>query len=195
MRITETILAMTAFLFVFPALGQEEMLAEIYNDQALFESGGGSAGGSICMHVTSVVGSVPLLWDFEPNYSDLISHEVWVEILSDGYENRVVQAAGVAMEKYGFIRSGEYVYELPGSSLCFLKMYRSESPKLISFIPFFQNPLDRCDAVFTTRYDPIAFEQTLNEEFDQFGLTGYIKMIHSSHLFHPPPRFDVDTCD
>lgn len=194
MRITITMLTMTALLFVFPILGQDDKTAQFYNDRELFESGGGSAGGSICMHVTSVVGSVPLLWDFEPNYWDLIGHEVLVEILSDGHENRIVQAAGVALEKYGFVRVGENLYELPGSSLCFLKMYRSESPKLITFIPFFKNPLDRCDVVFTTRYDPIAFEQTLIDEFALFGLTGYTKLTPSSYLFHPPPRL-MDTCD
>ena len=194
MRITVTILAITTLLFVVPVLSQDDMTADFYNDRELFESGGGSAGGSICMHVTSVVGSVPLLWDFEPNYWDLIEYEVLVEILSDGYENRVVQAASVALEKYGFVHVEDNVYELPGSSLCFLKVYRSNSPKLITFIPFFQNPLDRCDTVFRTRYDPIAFEQTLIEEFAQFGLAGYTKLTPSSHFFHPPPRL-VDTCD
>ena len=194
MRITVMILAMTAPLFALPVMGQDDWTTEFYNDLELFESGGGSAGGSICMHVTSVVGSVPLLWEFEPNFRDLMGHEVLVEILSGAHGNRVVQAAGVALEKYGFVRVEDNIYELPGSSLCFLKLYRTESPKLITFIPFFQNPLDRCDAVFTTRYDPIAFEQMLIEEFAQFGLTGYTKLSPSLHLFHPPPRL-VDTCD
>ena len=194
MRIAFTLSAMTALVFSNSSMAQDHWIDKFYNDKELFESGGGSAGGSICMHVTSVVGSVPLLWDFEPNYSDLLNYEVLVELLSDGHENRVVQAANVALEKYGFVRVGENVYELPGSSLCFLKIYRSESPKEMAFIPFFQNPLDRCDAVFTTRYDPIAFEQMLIDEFTLFGLTGYTKLTPSMSLFHPPPRL-VDTCD
>lgn len=195
MRISFTLLIMTALIFSNSSMAQDHWIDEFYNDQELFETGGGSAGGSICMHVTSVVGSVPLLWDFEPNYSDLLNYEVVVEILSDDHANRVVQAANVALEKYEFVRVEEDVYELPGSSLCFLKLYRTESPKLITFIPFFQNPLDRCDAVFTTRYDPIAFGQMLIDEFANFGLTEYTKLSPSLHLFHPPPRLEVDTCD
>ena len=147
------------------------------------------------MHITSVVDRIPLLWDFEPNFSDLVHNEIIVEILADSHEQRVVQAANIALERHGFVRVEEDVYELPGSSLCFLKVYRSESPKLITFIPFFKNPLDRCDAVFTTRYDPIAFEKTLADEFAQFGLTGYSELTRAIHLFHPPFRMEVDTCD
>ena len=196
MRITITVLAMAASLFpLFPVLGQDDWRDRFYSDRELFESGGGIAGGGICMHVTSVVGNVPLLWDSEPNYWTLIGYEILVEILSEEQENRIVQAANMALEGYGFVRVDEDVYELPGSSLCFLKMYRSESPRLITFIPFFQNPLDRCFVVFEARYDPIEFERTLIEEFAQLGLTRHTKMNPSTYLFHPPPRAVIDKCE
>ena len=193
MRIALNLWSITALLFPLASIAQHDWAPGFDEDLEIFESG--AAGGGICMHITSVVGRIPLLWDFEPNFDDLVYNEIIVEILADGYEQRIVQAANIALERHGFVRVEDNVYELPGSSLCFLKVYQSESPKLITFIPFFQNPLDRCDAVFTTRYDPIVFEQALLEEFTQFGLTGYARLTRAIHLFHPPIRSEVDTCD
>ncbi len=172
MRIRLSILAIPVLLFSLPSMAQGYRTSEFYEDREFFESGRG--GDGICMHIASVVGRLPLLRDVEPNYNDLMQNEVFVEILADGHEQRVVQAANVALEKYGFVRVEDNVYELPDSSLCFLKVYRSESPNGITFIPFFKNPLERCNVVFTAQYDPIAFEQMLTEEFAQSGLLGHI---------------------
>ena len=193
MRIKLSLLAITGLLFSHSSIAQHDWTAEFYEDREIFESGG--AGDGICMYITSVVGRLPLLRDVEPNYDDLLQNEVFVEILADSHEQRVVQAANIALEKYGFVRVENNAYELPDSSLCFLKVYRSESPKGVTFIPFFKNPLERCNAVFTARYDPIAFEQVLAEEFAQFGLTGHTEFRRSILLFHPPMRAEVDTCD
>lgn len=193
MRIILSILAISALLFSLPSMAQGYRTAEFYEDREIFESGGG--GDGICMYITSVVGRLPLLRDVEPNYDDLVQNEIFVEILADSHEQRVVQAANVALEKYGFVRVEGNVYELPNSSLCFLKMYRSESPNGLTFIPFFKNPLERCNAEFTARYDPIAFEQTLTEEFAQSGLVGHTEFLRSILLFHPPVRAEVETCD
>lgn len=193
MRIILSLLTTTAALLSIPSIAQHDWAPGFEEDLEVFESGETEHG--ICMHITSVVGRIPLLWAFEPNFSDLVNNEIIVEILADSHEQRIVHAANNALERHGFVRVEEDVYELPESSLCFLKMYRSESPKLLTFIPFFKNPLDRCNAVFTTQYDPIAFEQTLVEEFAQFGLTGFTKLTRAIHLFHPPIRSDVETCD
>lgn len=193
MSVKISLLAIPALLFPLSSIAQHDWAPGFDEDLEILESGG--AGNGICMHITSVVGRIPLLSDFEPNFSDLVHNEIIVEILADSHEQRIVQAANVALERQGFVRIEENVYELPESSLCFLKMYRSESPKLLTFIPFFKNPLDRCGVVFTMRYDPIAFEQVLAEEFAEFGLTGYTKLTRAIHLFHPPIRSDVETCD
>ena len=193
MRTTLSLLIISALLFSLPSIAQRYWAPEFGEDLKIFESG--EAGGGICLHVSSVVDGIPLLWNFEPNFSDLALNELIVEILADSHEQRIVHAARIALEEYGFVHVEDNVYELPDSSLCFLKMYRSESPKLLTFIPFFKNPLERCDAVFTTRYDPIAFEQTLIQEFARFGLTGYTELGRTILLFHPPIRMDVDTCD
>ena len=176
MRITTALLVMAASLYSFPSNAQnwaEDWAPGFYEDRELFESGGGRAGGDLCMHVTSRIPGQPPLWKVEPNYGDLVRNEIIVKILAESRERRVVQAANIALEKYGFVRVGDNVYELPGSSLCFLKVYRPESPKGMTFVPFFKSPLERCDAVFTIRYDPVAFEQTLREEFARFGVTEY----------------------
>ncbi len=193
MRITLSILAIPALLFSLPSMAQGYRTAEYYKDREIFESG--ESGDGICMYITSVVGRLPLLRDIEPNYNDLVQNEVFVEILADSHEQRVVQAANVALEKYGFVRVEDNVYELPDSSLCFLKVYRSESPNGINFIPFFKNPLERCNVVFTAQYDPIAFEQMLTKEFAHSGLLGHIEFLRSILLFHPPVRGGVETCD
>ncbi len=194
MRITLSLLAIIALAFSLPSVAQHDWAPGFDEDLKIFESG--RTGDGICMHITSVVDRIPLLLDFEPNFYDIAHNEIMVEILASGHEQRIVQIANIALERQGFVRVEEDVYELPGSSLCFLKMYRSESPKLLTFIPFFKNPLERCDAVFTTRYDPIAFEQILAEEFAQFGLTEYTELTRAIHLFHPPFRMEeVDTCD
>lgn len=192
MRITIALLVLAASLYSFPSIAQD--WAPGFNeDRELFESGGGRAEGDICMHVTSRVGREPPLWRVEPNYRELISNEVRVEILSDSREQRIVHAANIALETHGFIRVGDNVYELPGSSLCFLKIYRAESPKRMTFIPFFRSPLSRCDAVFTTLYDPVAFEQTLREEFARFGVTEY-EIDHQHYMMGTRIRM-VDECE
>lgn len=194
MRITVTLLAITASLLSLPSMAQD-WAPGFYEDRELFESGGGAAGGGVCMHALSVVDKIPLLRDFEPNYDDLVDNEIIVEILAESYEQRVVQAASTALEKYGFVRVGGNLYELPDSSLCFLKMYRSDSPNGITFIPFFKNPLERCDTVFSTQYDPIAFEQTLVEELIRFGVNQYAELDYRVYLFHPPIRVEVNKCE
>ena len=196
MRITLSLLAISALLFSLPSIAQRYWAPGFDEDLELFESGGGIAEGGICMHITSMVDGVPMLRNFEPNFNDLALNELIVEILADSHEQRIVQAARIALEKYGFVQVEDNVYELPDSSLCFLKMYRSESPtKMLTFIPFFKNPLDRCDAVFSAQYNPIAFEQTLIQEFAQFELTGYTELSRTIYLIHPTIRMDVDTCD
>ena len=192
MRITTALLITMASLCSFPSIAQD-WAPGFYEDRELFESGGGSAEGGVCMHVTSRVGREPPLWEVEPNYNDLIDNEVRVEILSDSREQRIVQAANIALERHGFVRVGDNVYELPGSSLCFLKIYRAESPKRMTFIPFFKSPLERCDAVFTTRYDPVTFEQTLLEEFARFGVAEY-EIDHQHYMMGTRIRI-VDKCE
>lgn len=192
MRIILSLLTTTAALLSIPSMAQD-WAPGFYEDRDLFESGGGRAGGGVCMHVTSRVGRQPPLWEVESNYNDLIQNEVRVEILSDSHAQRIDHAANIALEKHGFVRVGDDTYELPGSSLCFLKIYRAESPKRMTFIPFFKSPLERCDVDFTTQYDPIEFEQTLLEEFDRFGVTEY-EIDYQHYMIGTLIRM-VDECD
>ena len=179
MRIILSLLAIPAFLFPFPSLGQRDDAPGFYEDLESSEHGSGIFWGRVCMHATSRVRGQPPLWEVEPNYDDLIRNEIFVEILAESREQRIVRAADIALEKYGFVRVADNIYELPGSSLCFLKVYRPESPKGMTFVPFFKSPLERCDVEFPVRYDPIAFERMLVEEFNRLGLTDYTELVHT----------------
>lgn len=185
MRITLWLVAVTTMLFSLPSLGQSPVAPGFNQDLELSESGFGIvdiAKGRVCMHATSRVPGQPPLWEVESNYDDLIRNEIFVEISAERQERRVARAVDVALDRYGFVRIEDNIYELPGSSLCFLKVYRPESPKGMTFVPFFKSPLERCDAVFETQYDPIAFERMLVEEFARFGLTEYTELSHRTFL-------------
>jgi len=192
MQIVFSFLVLIAAMPIMPSLAQD-WAPGFYEDKKLFESGGGRAEGGICMHITSRVGREPPLWEVEPNYYDLVQNEVRVEIPLDSHERDIAQAANIALEKHGFVGVGDNTYELPESSLCFLKIYWAESPKSMTFIPFFKSPLERCDAVFSSRYDPIAFEQTLVEELDRIGVTEY-EIDHQHYMVGTFIRM-VDECD
>lgn len=176
MRIALILWTISALVLSLPSLGQRDNAPGFYEDLESSELGSGIFWGRVCMHPTSRVRGQPPLWEVEPNYDDLIRNEIFVEILAESREQRIVRAAETALEKYGFVRVADNIYELPGSSLCFLKVYRPESPKGMTFVPFFKSPLERCDVEFSVRYDPIAFERMLVEEFDRLRLTDYTEL-------------------
>ena len=164
----------------------QELFPGRQEDKKFFESGG--RNGEKCLHVSSYV----------PGERKVAERNASLEaeaiVTAGGPEHEFNQALEYTLEQYGFVKVEESIYELPNSSLCFLKVYRAESQrptglyKVARFTPYYRAWSERDNWDYSDYYDSREFVELLNKVFVISGLAEHANAYTELLLIHYPIR-------
>ncbi len=166
----------------FPTYAQEYWYSEYLKDKKSFESGGGD--GKVCLHVSSSVVGQPELLFLETN-AEL---EVEAKISRIEFRDDFTKVIEYSLQQYGFEKIRENTYELPKSSLCFLKIYWNESRTFARFKQYYKGSPERDGVLFDKRYNPEDLATLLDKVFIVSGLAEYASVDTQLLLIHYPIR-------
>lgn len=170
-------------LIVSPSISaQENRFPARSLDKDFYESGGDD--GEVCLHVSSSVAGQPHLLNLERK----AYLEVEVRNSEVGFNRDFIQAIDYSLEMYGFVKTGEDIYELPNSSLCFLKIYWDESGTTVRLTQYYRGSPQRENMSFDKWYDPEDLAALLNQVFVERSMAEFASAYNQLLLIHYPIR-------